>query len=187
MILVTHDPIDALAPGRRVGVLGDGRLQQLGPPDQLRHRPGNRFVAQALGRFVLINGRAVGRAAESDSSEWTFISEDGSVIVPLPVAVARHMAARPTPDLTLGIRPEDVIPRSPGDDPASGAVLTGWSVVLAEPAGNSWLVTAASGRTQVRAVWASGSLPPVGTLTDWYIPAAGLIWFDGETGTRIDD
>ena len=48
MILVTHDPIDALALGRRVGVLGDGRLQQLGTPEQLRHRPGNRFVSPRL-------------------------------------------------------------------------------------------------------------------------------------------
>lgn len=184
MILVTHDPIDALALGRRVGVLGDGRLQQLGTPERLRHRPGNRFVAEALGRFVLVGGRARGRAGGGPAE---FASDDGSVVVPLPAAVARRAAARSAPGLTLGVRPEDVIPRSPGDDPATGAVLTGWAVVLAEPAGGGWLVTAASGRTRVRAAWAAGPPPPVGAATDWYIPAARCAWFDGATGGRIDE
>lgn len=53
MILVSHDPIDALALGRLVGVLGDGRLQQLGTPEELKARPGNRFVALALGQLSL--------------------------------------------------------------------------------------------------------------------------------------
>lgn len=51
MILVSHDPIDALALGRLIGVLGDGRLQQLGTPGELKARPGNRFVEAIAGQF----------------------------------------------------------------------------------------------------------------------------------------
>ena len=40
--------------GRLVGVLGDGRLQQLGTPEQLKAHPGNPFVAAIAGQFALM-------------------------------------------------------------------------------------------------------------------------------------
>lgn len=52
MILVSHDPIDALALGRLVGVLGDGRLQQLGTREELQACPGNPFVEAVVGQFA---------------------------------------------------------------------------------------------------------------------------------------
>lgn len=51
IILVSHDPNDALALGRLVGVLDDGRLLQLGTPEELQARPGNRFVEAVTGQF----------------------------------------------------------------------------------------------------------------------------------------
>jgi ABC-type sugar transport system ATPase subunit len=185
IILVTHDPMDALALGRRVGVLGDGRLQQLGTPEELRDRPGNRFVAFCLGRLSLIDGRA---SDSGDPSGWTFTSEDGSVRVPLPAGIARRLGPDPAYNLTLGIRPEDVLAWSPGErpnPPGLGAVLTGWPVVLAEPVGSGWLLTLARERSRLRVGWPSGSPPPVGTPADWYLPADRCLWFDA-TGVRID-
>jgi multiple sugar transport system ATP-binding protein len=185
IILVTHDPIDALALGRRVGVLGDGRVQQLGTPEELRDRPGNRFVAFCLGRLSLIDGVA---GDGGDPSGRTFALEDGSVTVPLPPDVARRIGPDPAPNLTLGIRPEDVLAWPPGErlsPPGGGAVLTGWPVVLAEPVGSGWLLTLARGRSRLRVWQPSGTPPPVGAQADWYIPADRCLWFDG-TGQRID-
>jgi ABC-type sugar transport system ATPase subunit len=183
ILLVTHDPIDALALGGLVGVLGDGRLQQLGTPEALRDRPGNRFVAVCLGRLSLIDGRAGGGDLSGQ-----FVSEGGSVTVPLPADVLRRLGPDLTPSLTLGIRPEDVSPRSPTGPPEPsrpGAVLEGWTVVLAEPVGSGWLLTLARGRTRVRAEWRSGSPPPVGAPATWFLPADRCLWFDG-TGRRIE-
>ncbi len=185
IILVTHDPMDALALGRRVGVLGDGRLQQLGTPEELRDRPGNRFVAFCLGRLSLIDGRA---GDGGNSSGWTFTSEDGSVAVPVPEGITQRLGPDSVYNLTLGIRPEDVLAWSPGERPnplGSGAVLTGWPVVLAEPVGSGWLLTLARGRSRLRVGWPSGSPPPVGEQADWYLPADRCLWFDA-TGRRID-
>ncbi len=53
IILVSHDPNDALALGRLVGVLDDGSLQQLDTLENLQARPGNRFVACTLGQLPL--------------------------------------------------------------------------------------------------------------------------------------
>ena len=59
IILVTHDPIDALALGRRVGVLGDGRLQQLGTARGVA-RPPRQPVRGVLPRSAQPDRRARG-------------------------------------------------------------------------------------------------------------------------------
>ena len=183
MLFVTHDPTDALALGRRVGVLGDGRLQQLGTSEQLRNHPSNRFVAFCLGQLSLIDGRVGG----GDHSEHGFVSEWGSIVVPLTAELVSRLTTQSNPSLTLGIRPEDVLMVSPANPPGStpGAKLVGWTVVLAEPVGSGWLLTVARERSRVRVEWRSDSPPPVGASKDWFIPAAQCLWFDGLTGQRI--
>ncbi len=57
-LLVTHDFRDAAALADRVGVLVDGRLRQLGTPDQLTAAPADSFVARFTGANVLL-GEAV--------------------------------------------------------------------------------------------------------------------------------
>jgi ABC-type sulfate/molybdate transport systems ATPase subunit len=52
-LLVTHDFEDAAALADRVGVLGEGRLRQLGPPADLLGSPADPFVARLAGANVL--------------------------------------------------------------------------------------------------------------------------------------
>jgi molybdate transport system ATP-binding protein len=52
-ILVTHDFEDAAALADRVGVLVDGRLRQLGSPQELLGSPADPFVAEFAGANVL--------------------------------------------------------------------------------------------------------------------------------------
>ena len=49
MVYVTHDQAEAMTMGDRVAVLDAGRLQQVGPPQEIYDRPANRFVAGFLG------------------------------------------------------------------------------------------------------------------------------------------
>ncbi|MEJ8307031.1 ABC transporter ATP-binding protein [Saccharibacillus sacchari] len=53
-VLVTHDQEEALSLSDRIGILGDGRLQQLGTPLDVYRRPSNRFVAEFIGQVNLI-------------------------------------------------------------------------------------------------------------------------------------
>ncbi len=48
-VYVTHDQSEAMALGERMCVLRDGRVQQVGPPDEIYARPANRFVAGFFG------------------------------------------------------------------------------------------------------------------------------------------
>src|SRR6476620_2768558 len=49
MIYVTHDQIEALTLADRIAVMKDQRIQQLGAPSEIYHRPANRFVAGFVG------------------------------------------------------------------------------------------------------------------------------------------
>jgi ABC-type sugar transport system ATPase subunit len=48
-IYVTHDQVEAMTMGTRVAVLNDGRLQQVGTPQEVYDRPATAFVAQFIG------------------------------------------------------------------------------------------------------------------------------------------
>ena len=48
-LFVTHDQEEALAIADRVGVMRDGRLEQLGPPTEVYSRPTTPFVAEFVG------------------------------------------------------------------------------------------------------------------------------------------
>ncbi len=55
-ILVTHEQEEAFHLGDRVAVLHQGRLQQVGTPEELYERPLNRFVATFVGRASVVPG-----------------------------------------------------------------------------------------------------------------------------------
>ncbi len=65
VVLVTHDQDEALAVGDRVAVLQAGRLVQLGEPEEVFHRPINRFVSTFLGEADFVSGLRQGETAET--------------------------------------------------------------------------------------------------------------------------
>jgi ABC-type sugar transport system ATPase subunit len=46
---VTHDQTEALVLGDRIAIVRDGRLEQVGPPDDIWRRPATTFVARFVG------------------------------------------------------------------------------------------------------------------------------------------
>jgi iron(III) transport system ATP-binding protein len=55
-VMVTHDQNEAFAMADMIGVLQHGQLQQWATPYQLYHKPANRFVADFIGRGVMLPG-----------------------------------------------------------------------------------------------------------------------------------
>ncbi|MFP7478273.1 ABC transporter ATP-binding protein [Terribacillus saccharophilus] len=54
-VLVTHDQEEALSLSDRIGILGDGVLQQVGEPLEVYRRPANRFVAEFIGQVNIFD------------------------------------------------------------------------------------------------------------------------------------
>lgn len=60
-LYVTHDQDEALALSDRIGLMQDGRLQQIGAPEQLYRNPANAFVATFMGHTNILPATIVER------------------------------------------------------------------------------------------------------------------------------
>ena len=65
MIFVTHDQVEAMTLGDRIAVMDNGRLHQVGTPEDIYRKPRNIFVARFVGSpaMNLLPGPAAGEAA----------------------------------------------------------------------------------------------------------------------------
>ena len=70
-VLVTHDQEEALEVADRVVVMNEGRIEQVGTPDEVFHHPASEFVVRFLGNVNLFHGRVeagqavIGKAKDS--------------------------------------------------------------------------------------------------------------------------
>jgi ABC-type Fe3+/spermidine/putrescine transport system ATPase subunit len=63
-LFVTHDQIEALSMADRVAIMRDGRVEQVGAPQEVYRQPRTRFVRDFLGRTVTLHGQIEQRGAE---------------------------------------------------------------------------------------------------------------------------
>jgi tungstate transport system ATP-binding protein len=97
VIIITHEHAEALALARRVAVIQDGRIVQIGTPQEVFTHPVNAFVADFTGAETIWHG-----VVES--------SGDGLCVVRTKAGVVLQVVADLPPGDTVGvaIRPEDV-------------------------------------------------------------------------------
>jgi ABC-type Fe3+/spermidine/putrescine transport system ATPase subunit len=69
VIYVTHDQSEALTMSDRIAVMDQGRVQQLGRPEELYQRPATQFVADFLGESNFLEGTIVATEGQRDVVE----------------------------------------------------------------------------------------------------------------------
>jgi multiple sugar transport system ATP-binding protein len=104
-LYVTHDQVEAMTMGDRVAVLDSGVLQQYGTPRELYDRPVNLFVATFIGSPEMNLYEAT-----LDPSGTLVLGSQRLKLGQLPQA----LAARTGRTVIVGVRPEDLLPGSPG-------------------------------------------------------------------------
>ncbi|RXT34507.1 ABC transporter ATP-binding protein [Bradyrhizobium betae] len=102
-VYVTHDQVEAMTLADRVVVMNKGRIEQIGTPNELYHKPATRFVAGFIGspamNFIPCRLEDVGGTVQ--------IRLTDRIAFPLPPArAARYNALPRSEKLLLGIRPE---------------------------------------------------------------------------------
>src|SRR5262249_49562815 len=99
-LYVTHDQAEAMVISDRIAVLKAGRVAQVGPADDLYHRPRTRFVAEFIGRTNVMDGIATALDTVAHGA--------------LRLRVASG-ALQPGTRVTLSIRPHHVRLAAPAD------------------------------------------------------------------------
>ena len=126
-IYVTHDQEEALTMSDKIVVLSEGRILQIGTPEDIYNEPSNAFVADFIGDSNLFNGIMTGRfRARFCGGEFECVDdiEKGTQI-------------------TAVIRPEDVVLTSPEEGIIKGTVT---SVIFK---GIHYEITVESGRNEM--------------------------------------
>ncbi|MCU1352259.1 MAG: putative transporter ATP-binding protein [Acidimicrobiales bacterium] len=98
IVYVTHDQVEAMTMATRIAVMADGRLQQVGTPQDVYDRPANLFVAQFIGTPPM------------NCLPGTFTSADGGGVLVgdsrFPAPVGLESGPTDGQAVVVGVRPE---------------------------------------------------------------------------------
>ena len=138
VIFVTHDQVEAMTLADKIVVLQDGVVAQSGTPLEVFERPKNQFVAGFIGAPSMNFIDAAVGAGDT-------IQAGG---IDVPVVPGKFDLPAPGTPVTLGIRPEDIVPEGHGTRPELGADFTA-PVSFAEMLGNESLLFADLGGAEI--------------------------------------
>ncbi len=163
MVYVTHDQVEAMTLAHRIVVMRDGRIEQVGAPEQVYNRPASMYVAGFIGAppMNLIPGNISAGAFHVGQQ----------VIAGVPASLAGPCV--------LGIRPEDM-------QVVAGAGDLRLPVYASELLGDSRLLSFkfAGSLLSVRAP--KDQRADFGDVLPLSLPRECRHWFDAHTEQRID-
>jgi len=102
-LFVTHDQEEALAIADRVGVMKEGRIEQLAPPTEVYSRPATSFVAEFVGLTNRLDGEVSGGQVTVRGCTLPLMEQnvpDGRVVAlvrPEAVTMASHTSEESSP------------------------------------------------------------------------------------------
>ena len=121
-IYVTHDQTEAMTLGDRIVIMRDGYVQQIGTPQDVFNRPANLFVAGFIGmpqmNFFDAHLVRVDNEFHVETEHMSFdLSPETANLL------AESWVAAPATDVTVGIRPEQIILTDKGETTAFQGVI----------------------------------------------------------------
>ena len=166
-IYVTHDQTEAMGLADRIAVMQAGRIEQIGSPSEIYHRPRSRFVGGFVG-----------------SPPMNFLRlpvRDGQVMLaelPLPAPQGTEE------EVLLGLRAEDLTPVAQGQG-------FGFTLRVAEPLGSHVLLTGHAAGQPMRVVVPYETGGPGADLSPGRVlhlrpHPERLNWMDAQTGQSLE-
>ncbi len=99
-VYVTHDQAEALALSHEIAVMNEGRIVQIGSPEQIYEKPRDRFVAEFIGSSNFIDAEVL--SADGRPGYWRLRSKIGELT---GVSDIRFSAGD---TVTVSVRPENI-------------------------------------------------------------------------------
>ena len=162
MLHVTHDQSEALTMADKIIVMNNGKIEQMGSPEQIYGSPSSLFVATFLGQptMNIIDGKI-----------------ERSTLIPFGLSMLNRSLGRDISNIKIGLRPE-VIQISP-DGTFSGSVLS------CEYLGHQYIISL---EFQGAKLQVSGISQPlsVGSIINFKFDERELIFFDAQSGINLE-
>jgi spermidine/putrescine transport system ATP-binding protein len=118
-VFVTHDQGEALAMSDRIAVMSEGRVEQVGTPEEIYQFPASLFVAGFIGSANLLPGSVSDVGAASDGRTALTVSlEDGTTI-----KAFSRVNMNVGDEATVMVRPERVQPVALAEGPHGRGVI----------------------------------------------------------------
>jgi len=165
-LYVTHDQVEAMSMGDRIGVLDRGMIVQTGAPREIYRNPKNTFVARAVGAPAI-------NLLEGEVSQGRAIVVPGVFEIPLPAAGMAAEGRR----LIFGIRPEDIRLNCGG--------VAAFTVTDVEDLGVEKILTLVHGTHAVKATAPSTFSVSRGQTVSLGAQADAVTVFDRESGINL--
>jgi multiple sugar transport system ATP-binding protein len=184
-VYVTHDQVEALTMGDRIAVMNDGRIQQLGTPQELYDHPVNKFVASFIGTPAMgfldcrVTGGPDGMLLEGPGLRIAMPADRAAVLTKAVLTKAGGDS------VTVGIRPEHmkVAPAGQTGDPPP-SYLHGL-VEVVEPLGSEQHVLVDVGGGKVTARMPRGHAVRTDDKVTFAVDGGLVHAFDAGTGTAL--
>jgi len=159
-IHVTHDQAEALTMGDRIAVLNEGKIAQVGTPQELYHDPTNLFVAQFVGypKINVVEARI-----------------EKNLLVPFGLAMKNNQLYQDR--VLVGIRPEQIEITPAGEYEAK--------VESCEYLGNQYVVSLSFKETILTVSNCNAPLD-TGTEVNFTFQESHLLFFDLLSGQKLD-
>jgi multiple sugar transport system ATP-binding protein len=167
-IYITHDQLEAMAMADRIVIMNQGRIEQIGTPQEIYDRPNTMFVADFIGAPPMSFLGVQTSLRRGDRS----ISID-TATVDMPELFEDRAEGK----FALGVRPENV--SFTDSSPLRGRVIG------AEYLGTTQIVTVETARGRVKARLPSGTAVRVGEQVGLALRPDRLSLFDAISGQAL--
>jgi len=170
-IFVTHDQVEAMTLADKIAIMRNGVLHQYAKPDEIYHRPADRFVAGFIGspmmNFIEGNVEREGKNAVLKTSDLSL------TLGPIAdISVMEHQK------LVLGVRPEHLLISPDGDNELT--------VEIVETLGSQTFVYGKLNASQRLSMGVDPAVRPVvGDSFKFRVNTKSLHFFSPENGKRI--
>ena len=170
-VYVTHDQVEALTMSDRLVLLNKGKVEQVGTPSEVYHRPANTFVATFIGSpaMNLLRG--------------TYLREGESAAVTVAgtrLPLSGHAERQNGSEVTVGIRPEHLVPVA-NSTPGCLSMTVG----LSETTGAQTLVHGSADKQDLAAMVSGDFSPSFGSTLNLQPQDGAIHLFDPAGGARI--
>lgn len=168
IVFVTHDQWEAMTLATSIAVMSEGRLQQVGTPNDIYDRPANRFVAEFVGSPP-INIIEMNSASDLSAAADLYFAD--------------HFPVLDRPG-SVGLRPEAIGVATCAEDMPPGCFGVDATVTGILPTGGSWILELRTAETTVFAT--THILPRIeaGARVRFWVRPEALHVF-GADGTRV--